>query len=326
MSHPNSHLERQALRAEEQAQRQRAEEAAVIVGMMETTSLEEARGAAFLHPEPKRGEKRRKPIRRLSGLEWLHRKGKITDQELAAGEVYGGLYRAAHAAPSIRSNLNQSPGGGSDSASTIGRQIKAANRRLKAGERLTLLHARLGYNADLITALDAVAGREQTPREASPDGREAAILGALAKAALGMLATMDGDWPWADPKRCAELLAEIHKANGANAEQNKRLRMRAYYENNRELFYANNAKRRAALRDQVAPDADPAAIAMIFKMAERLTRLTAATYHVDHITPISKGGLHHQNNLVVMRGDWNKSKYTQSWPWLSWFNSQPSSY
>ena len=37
-----------------------------------------------------------------------------------------------------------------------------------------------------------------------------------------------------------------------------------------------------------------------YKEAERLTEETGVIHHVDHIIPISKGGLHHQDNLQVL--------------------------
>ena len=39
-----------------------------------------------------------------------------------------------------------------------------------------------------------------------------------------------------------------------------------------------------------------------------MTKMTGRTYHVDHVVPLAKGGLHHENNLVVMRGDINQRK------------------
>ncbi len=78
--------------------------------------------------------------------------------------------------------------------------------------------------------------------------------------------------------------------------------------------------RRARQRNLTPPDADPVAIAAFYDMANRLTRITGVDYHVDHIKPFSKGGLHHQDNLVVMLGSLNRKKYNQHWPWLTWFN------
>lgn len=65
---------------------------------------------------------------------------------------------------------------------------------------------------------------------------------------------------------------------------------------------------------------DYAAIRAFYEMADRLTRITGTKYHVDHILPISKGGLHHQDNLIVMKAELNLKKHDKHWPWLHWFN------
>jgi 5-methylcytosine-specific restriction endonuclease McrA len=39
-----------------------------------------------------------------------------------------------------------------------------------------------------------------------------------------------------------------------------------------------------------------------------LTQLTGRSFHVDHIVPISRGGLHHPRNLQVLRGVDNLKK------------------
>lgn len=183
-----SHLERQALHAEEIAAKARAEEAAVIIGVMETTSLEQARGAEFLEPEVKRGDRQRKPIRRLTGLQWLRRKGRITDQQLAVGERYGALWRAAKGMVSIRSNLNQSPAGGADRHRTMSRMVGEAMHRVIVTDKLAPMWATLGNSIMLIDALDRIAGQELTPREAARNGAEAAALEALVIVALDLLA------------------------------------------------------------------------------------------------------------------------------------------
>jgi hypothetical protein len=83
------------------------------------------------------------------------------------------------------------------------------------------------------------------------------------------------------------------------------------------------ARRNARKLAQTPPDADPKAILAVYEMAARLTRITGASYHVDHVIPLCRGGQHHQDNLVAMRADWNIRKADQIWPWLSWFN-QPT--
>lgn len=109
------------------------------------------------------------------------------------------------------------------------------------------------------------------------------------------------------------------KKTRLNISPRKRERSRKHYANNREQYYANNAKRRAAL-NQIDPTSDKVAIAAIYLLAKTITKLTGTKYEVDHINPISKGGRHHQNNLVVLRADVNRAKHATAWPWLMWFN------
>ena len=62
------------------------------------------------------------------------------------------------------------------------------------------------------------------------------------------------------------------------------------------------------MRD-LPPGADRDAIRAFYRLAKLLEKHNPGTrYHVDHIIPLSKGGLHHQDNLQVMRADFNLRK------------------
>jgi 5-methylcytosine-specific restriction endonuclease McrA len=61
-------------------------------------------------------------------------------------------------------------------------------------------------------------------------------------------------------------------------------------------------------KNQMPIDADNEKILSFYREAERLTEETGIIHHVDHIIPISKGGLHHQDNLQVLTKKENLSK------------------
>lgn len=62
----------------------------------------------------------------------------------------------------------------------------------------------------------------------------------------------------------------------------------------------------------LAPGADREAIRAFYRLAKLLEKHNpTARYHVDHIVPLSKGGLHHQDNLQVMRADYNQRKFNK---------------
>lgn len=50
------------------------------------------------------------------------------------------------------------------------------------------------------------------------------------------------------------------------------------------------------------------AIAKFYATARLLTKLTGEAHHVDHIIPLAKGGLHHPDNLQVLRAVDNLKK------------------
>ncbi len=73
----------------------------------------------------------------------------------------------------------------------------------------------------------------------------------------------------------------------------------------------NNAKTyryRSRKKNQMPSDVDHRKIESIYAKAEELTNLTGIMHHVDHIIPLSKGGLHHQDNLQVLTKEENLKK------------------
>lgn len=75
-----------------------------------------------------------------------------------------------------------------------------------------------------------------------------------------------------------------------------------------------NAERRAVRRAFKVAATVPltpeqkARIAGLYAQARAMSRLMGEPYHVDHIKPLSKGGLHHPDNLQVLLGRENLRK------------------
>ncbi len=102
--------------------------------------------------------------------------------------------------------------------------------------------------------------------------------------------------------------------------ENSRRRLRNWRQNNpdkRKAQYdrdetknARAAKRRATKRNQT-PDLNleqKRAIIDLYSVAKSLTETTGIPHEVDHIKPISKGGLHHPDNLQILTRDDNRKK------------------
>ncbi len=177
-------LERERLSMLERRARARAESRAVSAGVDETVALSAARGAAFEAPARTRGE-REKPYRKLSGLDWLAKRGRIAAMQKSAGERYGACYRRARAEPSIGSTLDVKPeSGGGTAISTV---LAQAEGRVQAQARLAELRRRLGGQPALVAACDLICGEELTPREAAGGEREAGRLEAVLEVALDLL-------------------------------------------------------------------------------------------------------------------------------------------
>jgi len=89
--------------------------------------------------------------------------------------------------------------------------------------------------------------------------------------------------------------------------ERSRERNRAWYRDNKPEASAIRARRRARLKGSER-GGDPSEIAKVYALASALTERFGVPYHVDHLMPLAKGGSHHQDNLVVMRADWNIAK------------------
>lgn len=163
-------------------QRKAAE--AMGAAVAETVALSRARGAEIEGPGPGR-----QAHRRLSGLEWLVRKGRISAEAAAAGARYGQAYRRAKSEPSLPSTLNTLPGSTGLEGPSVAEVLKHAEGTAWARQRLADLRRRLLGQGDLVHACDQVCGEERTPREAAGGEREGVRMEAVLKVALDILAT-----------------------------------------------------------------------------------------------------------------------------------------
>lgn len=95
----------------------------------------------------------------------------------------------------------------------------------------------------------------------------------------------------------------------ANKEKRKAM-VRATRARHPARVLANRAARRARKRAAVVPltPHEQAEVIALYAKARALTELVGEPYHVDHIKPLAKGGLHHPSNLQVLKGAENIRK------------------
>lgn len=184
-------LERERLSMLEHRARAKAERRAVEEGIAETVALSRARGAKFAMPEGGRGE-REGPYQRLAGLDWLARKGRVTEAQKAMGERYGACWRRARAQGHMGSTLDVQPGGGPAKGTPLTVVMAQAEASAQAQARLNLYRRRLGAQPALVAACDLICGEELTPREAAKSEREVARLEMAVEVALDLLVMGEG--------------------------------------------------------------------------------------------------------------------------------------
>lgn len=184
--HDPARLARERMLRLEAQGRVRAEARAVAEGVAETVALSRARGSAVAEPPKAQRRVRAQPYRKLSGLEWLEKKGRLNPQQRAAGERYGQAYRRAKAETGLGSSWNAQPDAGPPVGRPLSEILAHGEGTARAQAALAALRGRLLHQRDLVAACDLICGEEKTPREAASD-REALRLEAVLQVALDLL-------------------------------------------------------------------------------------------------------------------------------------------
>jgi len=84
---------------------------------------------------------------------------------------------------------------------------------------------------------------------------------------------------------------------------------RQWQENNKDKVNVNNSKRRAMKLNQTPLNANMFKILEIYSITSLMNEISInIKWHVDHIKPLSRGGLHHQDNLQVLEASVNLRK------------------
>lgn len=94
-----------------------------------------------------------------------------------------------------------------------------------------------------------------------------------------------------------------------NHRDKRKEHVQKYRIKNRDRVRAIAGKRRSIKLNAIPDDVDMKKVNYIYSFCNKLNEIYGyIKYHVDHIKPISKGGLHHENNLQVLEAKLNEEK------------------
>lgn len=159
---------------------------------------------------------------------------------------------------------------------------------------------------------NAVAERVARYRKRHPD-RVAEQIARYKRENPQRSAAYSKKWRDANPQKVVEHNARSGALwRAANPGKNYE-KVRRWQAKNPDKHAAQRATRRARKKLAVVPltDQERAEIVEIYARARALTKSSGEMYHVDHIMPLVRGGLHHPKNLQVMRAVDNLRKGTK---------------
>ena len=105
--------------------------------------------------------------------------------------------------------------------------------------------------------------------------------------------------------KCIERVTEYSKPR----REEKRQYAREHYKNNKTKYVAKAKEYKVSKRNScVLTQDEKQQIYEIYKRCREITEQTGIKHHVDHIKPISKGGLHHPDNLQILTAEENLDK------------------
>lgn len=111
-----------------------------------------------------------------------------------------------------------------------------------------------------------------------------------------------------DKKRRAEKLEDLRAYD----------RVRSSLPHRKAAKAEHTRRRKALIRNAVPDERDKEGIKAMYVLAQKLTKLTGIQMHVDHIHPLSKGGMHDVKNLQLLAAPLNLRKGSKTHFQLPW--------
>jgi 5-methylcytosine-specific restriction endonuclease McrA len=114
-------------------------------------------------------------------------------------------------------------------------------------------------------------------------------------------------------KVCKSIYAKQYRQNNKERISNSAKQYYKWRSDNPDKANAQSAKRRSRILHLTLSSVDKKMIEYMYRIAHEMTEERGIEYQVDHIKPLSKGGLHHEDNLQILSKDLNLRKASK-WP------------